>query len=303
MALPKKVRIVEVGPRDGLQNEPQPISTEVKVEFIQRLVGAGLRYIEAGSFVNPKWVPQMAGSDEVFERLFSQRSMSETDATYTALTPNRQGFERALAAHADEVAIFAAASETFSQKNINCFISESLVRFEPIMSAAMAAKIPVRGYISCAVGCPYEGEVDPQVVAEIALRLRDMGCYEVSLGDTTGVGTPGSVTRVLEAVMQKVEVHHLAVHMHDTYGQALANIYASLLMGIAVVDSAVAGLGGCPYARGASGNVATEDLVYMLNGLGIEHGVDLTPLIDAGQFITAQLGRTNGSKVAAAMTK
>jgi hydroxymethylglutaryl-CoA lyase len=303
MPLPKKVRIVEVGPRDGLQNEPQPISTEVKVELIQRLVGAGLRTIEAGSFVNPKWVPQMAGSDEVFNHLFSNGVQRAPDVTYAALTPNLPGFERALAVHADEVAIFAAASETFSQKNINCSISESLARFAPVMAAASAANMPVRGYISCVAGCPYEGEVDPSGVAEIALQLRDMGCYEVSLGDTTGVGTPGSITRVLEAVMKKVEVHHLAVHMHDTYGQALANIYASLSLGIAVVDSAVAGLGGCPYAQGASGNVATEDLVYMLNGLGIEHGVDLVPLIDAGQFITAQLGRENGSKVATAMTK
>ena len=301
MTLPKKVKIVEVGPRDGLQNEQQPISAEVKIELIHRLVDSGLSYIEAGSFVNPKWVPQMAGSDEVF------KGIERTDGvTYAALTPNLEGFERAVAVHANEVAIFAAASETFSQKNINCSIDESLNRFTPIMDAAKAIGLPVRGYISCVVGCPYEGEVDPNKVAEVALRLRDIGCYEVSLGDTTGVGTPGSITRLIEIVAEKVPVQYLAVHLHDTYGQALANIYAALEMGIDVVDSSVAGLGGCPYvkdngAKGASGNVATEDLVYMLNGLGIEHGVDLDKLMEAGRFITKKLGRENGSKVARAL--
>ena len=298
MPLPKKVKIVEVGPRDGLQNEQQPISTEVKIELIHRLVDAGLSYIEAGSFVNPKWVPQMAGSDEVFKGIKKAEGV-----TYAALIPNFQGFERAVALQANEVAIFAAASESFSQKNINCSIDESLDRFVPIMEAAKSTGLPVRGYISCVVGCPYEGEVDAKKVAEVAVRLRDMGCYEVSLGDTTGVGTPGSITRVIEAVADKVSIHRLAVHLHDTYGQALANIYAALQMGIDVVDSSVAGLGGCPYAKGASGNVATEDLVYMLNGLGIEHGVDLDKLIEAGWFITEQLGRKNGSKVARAFTK
>ncbi len=298
MPLPKKVKIVEVGPRDGLQNEQQAISAEVKIELIHRLVDSGLGYIEAGSFVNPKWVPQMAGSDEVFKGI--ERT---DDVTYAALTPNFQGFERAVAAQASEVAIFAAASESFSQKNINCSIDESLDRFAPIMEAAKSIELPVRGYISCVVGCPYEGEVDPNKVAEVAVRLHDMGCYEVSLGDTTGVGTPGSITRVIEAVAEKVSIHRLAVHLHDTYGQALANIYAALQMGIDVVDSSVAGLGGCPYAKGASGNVATEDLVYMLNGLGIEHGVDLDKLIETGWFITEQLGRNNGSKVARAFTK
>lgn len=298
MPLPKKVKIVEVGPRDGLQNEQQPISTEVKIELIHRLVDAGLSYIEAGSFVNPKWVPQMAGSDEVF------KGIERTDGvTYAALIPNFKGFERAVALQASEVAIFAAASESFSQKNINCSIDESLDRFVPIMEAAKSTGLPVRGYISCVVGCPYEGEVDAKKVAEVATRLHDMGCYEVSLGDTTGVGTPGSITGVIEAVAEKVSIHRLAVHLHDTYGQALANIYAALQMGIDVVDSSVAGLGGCPYAKGASGNVATEDLVYMLNGLGIEHGVDLDRLIEAGWFITEQLGRNNGSKVARAFTK
>ncbi|HEB27465.1 MAG TPA: hydroxymethylglutaryl-CoA lyase [Porticoccus sp.] len=303
MTLPKKVKIVEVGPRDGLQNEPQPISTEVKIELIHRLADTGLSYIEAGSFVNPKWVPQMAGSDEVFQGIERKAGV-----TYAALTPNFQGFERAVAVHANEVAIFAAASESFSQKNINCSIDESLDRFSPIMEAAKSSELPVRGYISCVVGCPYEGEVDTNKVAEVAVRLHDMGCYEVSLGDTTGVGTPGSITRVIETVADRVSIHRLAVHLHDTYGQALANIYASLQMGIDVVDSSVAGLGGCPYvkdngAKGASGNVATEDLVYMLNGLGIEHGVDLDKLIEAGRFITEQLGRENGSKVSKALVK
>tara|TARA_R110001592_G_scaffold321037_1_gene599406 strand:+ start:147086 stop:148018 length:933 start_codon:yes stop_codon:yes gene_type:complete len=306
MTLPKKVKIVEVGPRDGLQNEQQPISTEVKIELIHRLVDAGLRYIEAGSFVNPKWVPQMAGSDEVFQGLFSREGGPKAGVTYAALTPNLEGFERAVAVHANELAIFAAASETFSQKNINCSIDESLNRFTPIMDAAKSTGLPVRGYISCVVGCPYEGEVDPNRVAEVALRLRDIGCYEVSLGDTTGVGTPDSIIQGIEAVAAKVSISRLAVHLHDTYGQALANIYASLLMGIDVVDSSVAGLGGCPYvkdngAKGASGNVATEDLVYMLNGLGIEHGVDLDKLMEAGRFITEKLGRENGSKVARAL--
>lgn len=298
MPLPNKVKIVEVGPRDGLQNEQQPISTEVKIELIHRLVGSGLGYIEAGSFVNPKWVPQMAGSDEVFKGIERTEGV-----TYAALIPNFQGFERAVALQVNEVAIFAAASESFSQKNINCSIDESLDRFVPIQEAAKSAGLSVRGYISCVVGCPYEGEVDAKKVAEVAVRLRDMGCYEVSLGDTTGVGTPGSITRVIETVAEKVSIHRLAVHLHDTYGQALENIYAALQMGVDVVDSSVAGLGGCPYAKGASGNVATEDLVYMLNGLGIEHGVDLDKLIEAGWFITEQLGRKNGSKVATALVK
>jgi hydroxymethylglutaryl-CoA lyase len=303
MTLPKKVKIVEVGPRDGLQNEPQAISTEVKIELVRRLVDAGIRYIEVGSFVNPKWVPQMAGSDAVFQGLFSKESQLKAGVTYAALTPNLRGFERAVAVQANEVAIFAAASESFSQKNINCSIDESLNRFIPIMEAAKAADLPVRGYVSCVAGCPYEGDVDPNKVAEVAGRLHEMGCYEVSLGDTTGVGTPGSITRVIEAVADTVSIHRLAVHLHNTYGQALANIYASLQMGIDVVDSSVAGLGGCPYAKGASGNVATEDLVYMLNGLGIEHGVDLDKLMEAGQFITEQLGRENGSKVAKALIR
>ena len=296
MALPTHVRIVEVGPRDGLQNEPLSISTDVKVTLIEKLAAAGVSYIEAGSFVNPQWVPQMAGSDEVFQKVSRQPGV-----TYAALTPNLKGFERALAAGATEVAIFAAASETFSHKNINCTIDESLGRFESVMAAARDANIRVRGYVSCVVGCPYEGDVPPDMVRHVAAQLMQMGCYEVSLGDTTGVGTPADIQRVIDACSAEIPIEQLAVHLHDTYGQALANIYAALEMGISVVDSAIAGLGGCPYAKGASGNVATEDLVYMLNGLGIEHGVDLEELLEAGSYITTKLARDTGSKVAAAL--
>ncbi len=294
--LPAAVRIVEVGPRDGLQNEAQPIDTATKVALIDKLAAAGLCYLESGSFVNPKWVPQMAGSEEVFQQLDRRAGV-----TYAALTPNLQGFERALLAGAGEVAIFAAASESFSHKNINCSIADSLERFQELMGRAREQKIAVRGYISCVLGCPYEGEVAPEAVAQIAEQLLAMGCYEVSLGDTIGTGTPASVTRLLQAVTRRVPVDKLALHCHDTYGQALANIYAGLQQGVAVIDSSVAGLGGCPYAKGASGNVATEELVYLLNGLGIEHGVDLDKLIDAGQFICQHIGRDNGSKVARAL--
>ena len=295
MNLPVSVRIVEVGPRDGLQNEKQPIDTATKIALIEKLTDAGLGYIEAGSFVNPKWIPQMAGSEEVFQKV--ERVIG---TSYAALTPNMQGYTRAIGVGATEVAIFGAASESFSQKNINCSIAESIDRFQPIMDAASEDNIPVRGYVSCVVACPYEGDIDPAKVAEAAKRLLDMGCYEISLGDTIGVGTPSSIGEMLSAVNAVVPIEKLAVHLHDTYGQALANIYASLQMGVSVVDSSVAGLGGCPYAMGASGNVATEDLVYMLNGLGIEHGVDLDKLIAAGQFISEQLNRENGSKVARA---
>lgn len=295
MALPSKVRIVEVGPRDGLQNETQPIATSVKIELIEKLADAGVSYIEAGSFVNPKWVPQMAGSDAVFEQV-----RRKDDVTYAALTPNMQGYERAMDVNASEVAIFAAASEAFSQKNINCSIQESLSRFKPIVAAAKANNIPVRGYVSCVVGCPYEGAVAPEKVAAVARQLFDMGCYEISLGDTIGTGNPASVVAMLQAVIKEVPVEKLAVHLHDTYGQALANLLAALQLGVAVVDSSVAGLGGCPYAKGASGNVATEDVVYMLNGMGIEHGVNLPKLIDAGNFVCQEIHRTNGSKVAVA---
>ncbi len=296
MPIPHKVKIVEVGPRDGLQNEKQLIPTATKITLIENLVAAGLTYIEAGSFVNPKWVPQMADSAEVFAGI--QR---KTNITYAALIPNLQGFERAIAVNANEVAIFAAASEAFSQKNINCSIAESLQRFEPVMQAAKEKQIPVRGYISCVAGCPYSGEVDFQQVAEIAKNLLDMGCYEISLGDTIGVGTAGQIKQLIEVVAKNIAIEKLAVHMHDTYGQALTNIFASLEMGITVVDSSVAGLGGCPYAKGATGNVATEDLVYMLNGLQIEHGVDLQKLILAGEKISLALNKENNSRVARAL--
>lgn len=296
--LPKKVRIVEVGPRDGLQNEKQPIPTLAKIQLIENLVDAGLDYIEAGSFVNPKWVPQMADSGEVFSGITRKPGV-----TYAALTPNLQGFDRAIAVNANEVAIFAAASEAFSQKNINCSIAESIQRFEALITAARANNIPVRGYISCVLGCPYSGAVDAKKVASIANDLLAMGCYEISLGDTIGAGTAGQVKKLVETVALEIPIQKIAAHMHDTYGQALANIYAALEMGVSVIDSSVAGLGGCPYAVGATGNVATEDVVYLLNGLGIEHGVDLEKLILAGNTISSILGKPTNSKVAKAMSK
>ena len=295
MQLPQKVRLVEVGPRDGLQNEAQLISIADKVQLVDELTASGLSHIEVGSFVSPKWVPQMAGSSKVFAQI--QR---EQGVTYAALTPNLRGFEDALAAGVKEVAVFAAASEAFSQRNINCSISESLERFAPIMEAARLYGIKVRGYVSCVLGCPYEGEIAPQQVAGVSRELIDMGCYEVSLGDTIGTGTPGATRTLLNVVAGQIPRGKLAGHFHDTYGQALANIYASLLEGIEVFDSSVAGLGGCPYAKGASGNVASEDVLYMLQGLGIETGVDLDRLITAGQRISSVLGRANGSRVAKA---
>lgn len=295
MNYPSSVKIVEVGPRDGLQNEKTSLDTETRVQLITQLADAGLSYIEAGSFVSPKWVPQMAGSDKVFQQL-----PVDTATTYAALTPNMQGLERALQCGVREVAVFAAASESFSQKNINCSIAESIDRFVPVMEKAYHSGIAVRGYISCVLGCPYEGNVSPDQVAEVADKLLGLGCYEVSLGDTIGAGTPGSTAVLLCTLLKQLPADKLAVHMHDTYGQALANILVALQQGIAVVDSSVAGLGGCPYAQGASGNVATEDLVYMLNGLGIEHGVNLEDLIAAGNMVCAKLDRANGSKVARA---
>ncbi len=295
--LPSKVRIVEVGPRDGLQNESQAIPTTAKIQLIENLVDAGLTYIEAGSFVNPKWVPQMADSGEVFNGV-----VRKPGVTYAALIPNLQGFERALAAGANEVAIFAAASEAFSQKNINCSIRESLQRFETVIQAAQEHRIPVRGYISCVLGCPYNGQVSAQQVAVIARELSMMGCYEISLGDTIGVGTAGQTKTLIDACAPHIPLAQLAVHMHDTYGQALANIYAALEMGVSVVDASVAGLGGCPYAVGATGNVATEDVVYLLNGLGIVHGVDLHKLAAAGNRISQVLNRPTLSRVARAIT-
>jgi hydroxymethylglutaryl-CoA lyase len=298
MQLPGNVRIVEVGPRDGLQNEKQIIPTAAKIQLVNQLVDAGLKYIEVGSFVNPKWVPQMADSADVFRGI-----ARKPDVTYAALVPNLYGYQGALSAVANEIAIFAAASEEFSQKNINCSIAESLARFETLMTAAKADKIAVRGYISCVSGCPYSGSVDAHKVATIARELLAMGCYEISLGDTIGVGTAGSIKNLIEIVARDIPLEKLAVHMHDTYGQALANIYAALEMGVSVIDSSIAGLGGCPYAAGASGNVATEDVVYLLNGLGIEHGTDIENLVIAGNIMCEQLGRPNGSKAAQAITR
>lgn len=295
IALPRHVRLVEVGPRDGLQNEQQPIGVADKVRLVDDLTAAGLEYIEAGSFVSPKWVPQMAGSAEVFAGIRRRPGV-----TYAALTPNLKGFEAAMAAGVREVAVFAAASESFSQKNINCSIAESLDRFVPVMDAARERGIRVRGYVSCVLGCPYEGEVAPHRVATVARELFDMGCHEVSLGDTIGTGTAGKTRQLFETVAREVPRDKLAGHFHDTYGQALANIYASLLEGIQIFDSSVAGLGGCPYARGASGNVASEDVLYLLDGLGIHTGIDLERLIAAGERICVVLGRENGSRVARA---
>jgi hydroxymethylglutaryl-CoA lyase len=295
MSLPTHVRLIEVGPRDGLQNEAQPISVDDKVQLVDALSAAGLGYIEVGSFVSPKWVPQMAGSAEVFTRI--QR---KPGVVYGALAPNLRGFEDALAAGVKEVAVFAAASESFSQRNINCSISDSLARFAPIMDAAKQHGVSVRGYVSCVLGCPYEGDVALEQVALVARELYAMGCYEVSLGDTIGTGTAGATRKMFEVVGAQVPRDKLAGHFHDTYGQAMANVYASLLEGIAVFDSSIAGLGGCPYAKGASGNVATEDVLYLLNGLGIETGIDLDRLILAGQQICNVLGRPTGSRVAKA---
>ncbi len=296
MILPERVRMVEVGPRDGLQNEAVIVPTAIKVELIERLADAGLKAIEAGSFVSPKWVPQMADTGEVMAQLRCREGVR-----FPVLTPNMTGFDNAVAAGADEIAIFGAASESFSRRNINCSIEESMDRFRPVAAAAHARNIRVRGYISCVLGCPYEGEIDPSAVAQVAGALEEMGCYEISLGDTIGVGTPVKAQRLIEAVSAIVPIDRLAVHYHDTYGQALANILASLELGVAVVDSSVAGLGGCPYARGASGNVASEDVLYMLNGLGIETGVDLEKLIDAGRYISDHLGRDPVAKVSLAL--
>jgi len=292
MSLPKSVRIVEVGPRDGLQNEAREISTDVKVELVNRLSASGLKTIETGAFVSPKWVPKMADSGEVFRQI-----VRKTTVRYAALTPNIKGFEGALQANADEVAVFAAASEAFSQKNINCSIDQSLARFETVVAAAREAAIPVRGYVSCVLGCPYQGAVDVKDVAFVASKLFEMGCYEISLGDTIGCGTPVKAQQMVKAVMDVIPPEKIAVHFHDTYGQALANIFAVLELGIGVVDSSVSGLGGCPYAKGASGNVASEDVLYMLNGLGIETGVDMDKLMDASLFIADALGRSPQSKL------
>lgn len=300
MTLPSKVQIIEMGPRDGLQNEKNILSTDTRVELIERLAKAGLKKIEAGSFVSPKWVPQMAGTDDVLDKLNQSTVKQETGAQYAVLTPNLKGLEGAIQHRADEVAIFGAASESFTQKNINCSIDESLHRFEQIMAQAQQLNLPVRGYVSTIIGCPYEGAIAPEKVAHVAKTLYEMGCYEISLGDTIGVGTPIKFKHMLEAVIKEVPVNKLAVHCHNTYGQALVNIYTSLEYGINKVDAAVAGLGGCPYAKGASGNIATEDVLYMLNGMNIETGVDLDEVIKIGHWICKELDRDNQSKVAMA---
>ncbi|XP_050283265.1 hydroxymethylglutaryl-CoA lyase, mitochondrial isoform X2 [Quercus robur] len=296
--IPNFVKIVEVGPRDGLQNEKNLVSTAVKVELIQRLVSSGLSVVEATSFVSPKWVPQLADAKDVMAAVCNLDG-----ARLPVLTPNLKGFEAAVAAGAKEVAVFASASESFSKSNINCSIEESLVRYRAVTRAAKELSIPVRGYVSCVVGCPVEGAIPPSKVAYVAKELYDMGCFEISLGDTIGVGTPGTVVPMLEAVMAVVPVEKLAVHFHDTYGQSLPNILISLQMGISTLDSSIAGLGGCPYAKGASGNVATEDVVYMLNGLGVKTNVDLAKLMLAGDFISKHLRRPSGSKTATALNR
>jgi hydroxymethylglutaryl-CoA lyase len=296
MKLPAKVRVVDVGPRDGLQNEKGEVPTAVKLELIERLADAGLQAVEATAFVSPKWIPQMADHTEVLERIRRKPGVS-----YPVLTPNLKGFEAAKAARATEVAVFGAASEAFSKKNINCAIAESLERFRLVVDAAKKSGIKVRGYISCVVACPYEGEVKPARVAEVAGALYDMGCYEISLGDTIGAATPGKTQAMIEACLKRVPVEKLAGHYHDTYGQALANIYASMELGVATFDSSVSGLGGCPYAKGASGNVATEDVIYMLQGLGIETGIDLDKLVETGAWISAFLKREPGSKAGRAI--
>lgn len=296
MTIPSYVKIVEVGPRDGLQNEASPVSPTTKIGLIDRLSAAGLPVIESGSFVSPKWVPQMAASAEVLAGIVQKPGVN-----YPVLTPNLQGLEAALAAGAREVAVFGAASESFSQKNINCSIAESLDRFAPVIARALAQGVKVRGYVSCVLGCPYEGAIAPDAVARVAKRLADMGCYEISLGDTVGVGTPLKAQAMIDTVAAHLPVSMLAAHFHDTYGQALANILAVLERGIAVVDSSVAGLGGCPYAKGAAGNVASEDVVYMLHGMDIDTGIDLPTLIEAGTYICDAIGRPTGSKVARAL--
>ncbi len=296
MKHPGRVKMVEVGPRDGLQNEPTPVSTDVKVALIEQLADAGLPVVEATSFVSPKWVPQMADAPEVMARIRRKPGVS-----YPVLVPNLKGLEGALAAKAEEVAVFAAASESFSKRNINCTIDESLERFAPVCEEALAKGLRVRGYVSCVLGCPYEGEVTPEAVARVSQRLYAMGCYEISLGDTIGTGTPEKAQRMIEAVSKHVPVEKIGGHFHDTYGQALANIVAVMELGVATFDSSIAGLGGCPYAKGATGNVASEDVLYLLNGMGIETGVDLDRLVEAGAAISASLGRSTVSRAGRAL--
>ena len=297
MTIPNSVKIVEVGPRDGLQNEAQSVPVEVKIALIEKLADAGLPVVESGAFVSPKWVPQMAASGEVFEGI-----QKRANVAYPMLVPNMKGLEAALEAGVEEIAVFSAASETFSQKNTNCSIEESIERCSQVAEKANAENLRIRGYISCALGCPYEGEVSLDTVAEVAARLLDQGCYEISLGDTIGVGTPARAQAMVERVSEVVPVNRLAAHFHDTYGQGLANLHAVLQCGISVIDSSVAGLGGCPYAKGASGNVATEDVLYMLDGMQIETGVDMQKLLEAGRYINEFLGRESASRVALALS-
>jgi hydroxymethylglutaryl-CoA lyase len=296
MKYPKRVKLVEMGPRDGLQNEPGTVSTDVKVELVNRLSDAGFASIETGSFVSPKWVPQMADTAEVMARIRRKPGVS-----YPVLVPNMKGLEGALAAKAGEIAVFAAATEAFSKRNTNCSIAESFERFEPVCRTALDKGLRVRGYVSVVLGCPYEGEVKPEAVADVSRRLLDLGCYEVSLGDTIGTGTAAKAQRMVEIVARQIPVEKIAGHFHDTYGQALANIVATMEMGVATFDSSVAGLGGCPYAKGATGNVASEDVLYLLDGLGIHTGVDMARLLDAADFICTQLKRPTISRAGRAL--
>lgn len=303
MRLPQSVKLVEVGPRDGLQNEAMSVPVEVKVALIEKLVDAGLSVVESGSFVSPKWVPQMASSGEVYLAIRKRAIQKGSNVSYPMLVPNMKGLEAALQVGVEEIAIFTAASETFTQKNINCSIEQSIQRYQQVVQKAQVENIKIRGYISCVLGCPYEGKVSNDLVSSIASRLQDMGCYEISLGDTIGVGTPTSALAMVEAVADKIEMKHLAAHFHDTYGQGLANIYAVLQAGISVFDSSIAGLGGCPYAKGASGNVATEDLLYMLDGMNIKTNVKMDKLLIAGNYINQFLGRNSTSRAALAIEK
>lgn len=298
MLFPQHVKIVEVSPRDGLQNEKQIIPTEIKIEFINQLSKTGLSVIEVTSFVSPKWVPQLADNSAVFQGITKIPGVH-----YPVLIPNLKGLEAAMAVGVDEIAVFTTPSEQFSQHNTNCSVKESMTKIAEVITVAKQQHIRIRAYLSCVLGCPYEGEMAPDKVAALAVELFKLGCEEISLGDTIGVGTPHKTKQLIETVAQQVPLKHVAVHFHDTYGQALANIYAALECGIAIVDSSVAGLGGCPYAKGASGNVATEDVVYMLNGMGITTNVDLSALIAAGRFISQQLGRQSQSKVSLAMQR
>ena len=294
--LPKQVKIVEVSPRDGLQNEKQTIELSTKLSLIEKLGSSGIKNIEITGFVSPKWIPQLADSSELCEQLIRKQ-----DINYSALTPNIKGMELAIAGNIKEVAVFTAASESFTKKNINCTIEESLQRFEPVIELAKHHNIKVRGYVSCVLGCPYEGQIDANKVAEITEQLFKLGCYEVSLGDTIGTGTPSAAKNMLHACMNIAPIEKLALHFHNTYGQALANIYACLELGANIIDSSVAGLGGCPYAKGASGNVATEDVVYMLNGMNIDTGIDFIKLVKTGQWISQKLQRENNSQVGKAL--